>query len=338
MVHNLFNIMTNTTNAMNPAIRRVPYSKLLKREMADYAERTISIVNEYNDEGSLITPVFNQLLGKESYIEILRLDFGIDTERMTIYDLKSKLMLNISAFKLKVHLLSKDKKESEMHVLNNAINSHLRYLDKMKNDKELTQKVAGFFDLMENNEELIALVTELNLLEAVMVMSAALDSFVGSVEKRISLLAKRPNIKTQTINKGLSTSIDNLLKAVEVSYLLSLSEDGEVDPEAADTVDYEALMGELNELNKSYSRSINIRMHNNKRKAELKKLGMEAEEGADDVLEDDGANDGADDGIDMNAPTMRVTGFYYDDELDDELEGELSDELDDELDDDAADD
>ena len=314
--------MNNTTNAMNPTIRRVPYSRLLKREMADYAERTISIVNEYNDEGSLITPVFNQLLGKKSYIEILRLDFGIDTERLKIYQLKSKLMLNISAFKLKVRLMSKDKKESELHVLNNAVNTHLRYLDKVKNDKELTQKVAGFFDLVENNEELIALINELNLLETVMVMSTALDTFVGSVEKRISLLAKRPNIETQTITRSLSNSINNLLKSIEVSYLLSLSQDGDIDPDAADKVDYEALMGELRELNSSYSRSINIRMHNNRRKAELKKLGMEQDGGADD----------ADDTSDEDEMEMQAAGLYYDDELDDELEGELSDELDHDLD------
>ena len=314
-------MMNNTTNAMNPTIRRVPYSKLLKREMADYAERTISIVEEYNEEGSLIDPVFDRLLNKKSYIGILRLDFGIDTERLKIYQLKSKMMLTISAFKLEARLRGKDKKESEMHVLNNAIDTHWRYLDKVKNDKVLTQKVIAFVDNVDSNTELAGVINELNLKDYVVKIVEAHKSFVGSVERRISLLAKRPSIQTQTITKGLSASIDSLLKAIEVAYLLSLTEDGEVDPNAADAVNYQTLMGELNELNNSYSRSINIRMHNNRRKAEQKKLGMEGNEGGEDgeggegEMDNDGADDNLDGGLDMNAPTMRITGFYYDDEI-----------------------
>ena len=49
--------MTEATNTMNPTIKRVPYSKLLKKEMADYAERTIGIVGEHNKEGSLIAQI-----------------------------------------------------------------------------------------------------------------------------------------------------------------------------------------------------------------------------------------------------------------------------------------
>ena len=325
MVHNLFNIMNNTTNNGNLEIIRVPQSRLLKREMADYAEMTIGIVQKHDHQTSMFNLLYNDLFAKKRYIEILRLDYGIDSERFKIYRRKSKLKLNISAFKLKLRLLSKDNPDMDLHPLDNAINKHLRYLDRAKNDKELTQKVAGFMDVVENNEEVQEIITELDMLEDVMIIQAVLKEFVEAVEKRISLLAKRPSIKTQALTRGLATSIENLHKAIEVAYLLSLSADGDVDPDAADTVDYETLIGELNELNASYNRSITIRMHNNRRKAEQKeKEGGEPTEGEEGNIENDGADE---DYAEEDELEMQAMGLYYDDAMDDELEGELSEEL-----------
>ena len=327
MVHKNLLIMTNVTNNGNLEIVRVPQSRLLKREMADYAEMTIGIVQKHNHQTSMFNLLYNDLFAKKRYIEILRLDYGIDSERFKIYRRKSKLKLNISAFKLKLRLLSKDNPDMDLHPLDNAINKHLRYLDRAKNDKELTQKVAGFMDVVENNEEVQEIITELNMLEDVMIIQAVLKEFVEAVEKRISLLAKRPSIKTQTLIRGLATSIENLHKAIEVAYLLSLSADGDVDPDAADTVDYETLIGELNELNASYNRSITIRMHNNRRKAEQKekeKEGGEPTEGKEGNIENDGADE---DYAEEDELEMQAMGLYYDDAMDDELEGELSEEL-----------
>ena len=324
--------MNNTTNNGNLQIIRVPQSRLLKKEMADYAEMTMGIVQKHNHQTSMFNLLYNDLFAKKRYIEILRLDYGIDSERFKIYRRKSKLKLNISAFKLKLRLLSKDNPDMDLHPLDNAINKHLRYLDRAKNDKELTQKVAGFMDVVENNEEVQEIITELDMLEDVMIIQAVLKEFVEAVEKRISLLAKRPSIKTQALTRGLATSIENLHKAIEVAYLLSLSADGDVDPDAADTVDYETLIGELNELNTSYNRSITIRMHNNRRKAEQKEKeaeGGEPGEGAEGNIENDGADE---DYTEEDELEMQAMGLYYDDELNDELEGELSDELDHNLD------
>ena len=317
--------MNNTTNNGNLQIIRVPQSRLLKKEMADYAEMTMGIVQKHDHQTSMFGALYDKLVAKKRYIEILRLDYGIDSERFKIYRRKSKLKLNISAFKLKLRLLSKDNPDMDLHPLDNAINKHLRYLDRAKNDKELTQKVAGFMDVVENNEEVQEIITELDMLEDVMIIQAVLKEFVEAVEKRISLLAKRPSIKTQALTRGLATSIENLHKAIEVAYLLSLSADGDADPDAADTVDYETLIGELNELNTSYNRSITIRMHNNRRKAEQKeKEGGEPTEGEEGNIENDGADE---DYTEDDELEMQAMGLYYDDAMDDELEGELSEEL-----------
>ena len=304
-------------------------------------------------------------MGKQRYVEILRLDYGIDSDRFRISEKKNKLLLNIGVFNSSVNVLIKDHPDSNFHPLINALNKHFRYLYRERNDKNLTQKVSGFFDVIETNEEIQALITKLGLLENVMTIQSLMKDFIEAVEDRISKLAKRPNIKTQTLTRGLATSIENLHKAIEVAYLLSLSADDDADPDAADTVDYETLIGELNELNISYNRSINIRMHNNRRKAEQKKQesgngaedteGTEGAEGAEGTHNNQGNTDPTgnnntpnpdddhmamqalglyshadDDNLDDNLDDNHYDNNHYHDHLDndDHREGELSAELD----------
>ena len=340
--------MTNATTNTNLQIIRVPQSRLLKKEMADYAEMTMGIVQKHDHQTSMFGALYDKLLGKKRYIEILRLDFGIDSDRFRISEKKNKLLLNIGVFNSSVNVLIKDHPDSNFHPLINALNKHFRYLYREQNDKNLTQKVSGFFDVVETNEEVQVLITKLGLLENVMTIQSLMKDFIEAVEDRISKLAKRPSIKTQTLIRGLATSIENLHKAIEVAYLLSLSADGDVDPDAADTVDYEALIGELNELNASYNRSITIRMHNNRRKAEQKKQesgngaedteGTEGTPGTEGNTDPTGNNDTPNPDDDDNM-AMQALGLYShpdddhhldNDHLDndDHREGELSAELD----------
>lgn len=305
-------------------------------------------------------------MGKQRYVEILRLDYGIDSDRFRISEKKNKLLLNIGVFNSSVNVMIKDHPDSNFHPLINALNKHFRYLYRERNDKNLTQKVSGFFDLLQTNQEVQAQVEKLDKGETIMEIEALLKDFVKAVESRIGKLAKRPNIKTQTLTRGLATSIENLHKAIEVAYLLSLSADNDADPDAADPVDYETLIGELNELNASYNRSINIRMHNNRRKAEQKKQesdngaedteGIEGTEGAEGTHDNQGNTDPTgnnntpnpdndhmamqalglyshaddDNNLDNNLDNNHYDNNHYHDHLDndDHREGELSAELD----------
>src|SRR5690554_777560 len=97
--------MENTNLSLR--IKRLPYSRMLKSEMADYVEKTINIVDSHDHESDLITPMFALLNAKRRDIELLRLSYGIDTERLRLSKLKSKMMLTISAFKLKARIVSK---------------------------------------------------------------------------------------------------------------------------------------------------------------------------------------------------------------------------------------
>ena len=255
-------------------IKRVPFSRMLKSEVADYTEKTLSLVRGYDIESVLIDPVYDQLKAKEPEIRILRLSYGIDTERLRASRLKADLMLTISAFKLKVRMLSKSKLELDVHVLDNAINSHLRYLNEVKNDKELAQKVSGFLDQLTTNVEMMEAVSTFSLNDEVDAMSEAFSSLTLSWQKRVKMLSQRPNTPTRILVKSLSEAVDNLFKTIEVASLVSPLAIAEEDP-----VDLAPMIEELSKLSEMYQRSIAVRNANNKRKADQGKPGEGEGEG-----------------------------------------------------------
>lgn len=284
--------MKNTNFSLG--IKRLPYSRMLKSEVADYVEKTIDVVENYGPESVLVNPVFQVLLAKKPEINLLRLSYGIDTERLRANKLKGELMLQISALKLKVRLLSKSNLALDMHVVQNAINSHLSCLYDCRNDKELNQKIAGFFDLIATNEEFSEALEEFNLLKEVTDIRLAYKSVNAAWQKRVKMLSQRPTISTQVIIKDMSEAIDNLFKGLEVSHLVSTMAVDEMPDEAKD---YSALIDELNQLSEMFYKSISIREANNKRKAKL------------DNTDGDGATDESETPTDGDSSTAVQTAY-----------------------------
>ena len=272
----------------NQGITRVPQSKMLKSEMADYADRTIDIVRDFAPDMAQISPVFQLLLAKKPDIETLRLIYGIDTERKKVANLKGKLMLKVSALKLSVRLLKRSNTELDLHVIENTIKSYLRYLDKSKNDKQLTQRVEGFIDAVKSNNELSEAISNFDLDNQVLDIKAAHEAYNDSVANRVKLLSKRSKVSTREIVKGVFGAITNLFKAIEVGHLVSLSTPSDTGEEGVVNVDYVPLINELSQLSQMYNRSITIRTAINKRNAANEEDGQtdaDADVGID--VEDD---------------------------------------------------
>ena len=286
--------MENTN--FNLRIKRLPYSKMLKSEMADYVEKTIDIVESHDIESELITPMFDLLSAKEPDIRLLRLSYGIDTERLRVSKLKSELMLVISAFKIQVRLLSKSEPELEIHQIQNAINKHLRYLNKCRNDKHLSQKIAGFFDLLDSDRDLETALADFDLTREVNNMRLVFSQMEDASKRRVTLLSQRPIVSTRDIVKGMKEAVDNLFKGIEVANMVgTLSDDPEDDP-----IDFVPLIEELNQLSEMYSRSISIRDANNKRKAN----GGDETDGEDEPIDE--PEEPIEDGTTTN---MQTTGM-----------------------------
>ena len=63
-------------------IKRVPYSRMLKSNVAGYADKVVSKIKVYDIESLLSNPVFNMLLDQESNIAKLRIIYGVDTNKI----------------------------------------------------------------------------------------------------------------------------------------------------------------------------------------------------------------------------------------------------------------
>ena len=248
-------------------IKRLPFTRMLKSEVADYAENTINIIEKHDPESAIVSPVMNLMLGKKSAIELLRLSFGIDIERLRANKLKADLMLHISAFKLSVRLLNRSNVALDLHVIQNAINSHLTYLNKCKNDKELNQKVGGFFDLVNTDTDLQTALTDFDLNDNVSQMTDAYYQVNDVWQKRVELLSQRPAINTRAIVRSIADATNNLFKGVELAHIISTVSVASEGDEGEQTTDFVPLIEELNQLSEMYYKYITIRDANNKRKA-----------------------------------------------------------------------
>ena len=246
-------------------IRRLPYSRLLKAETADYSERVISIIEEHKPTSPFINQLFGLLLKKRGDINLLRLNYGVDTERLKVKKQKEKMLLIISMFKLKAKMLDDAIEESHLQVLTNAIKTHLCYLHKCKNDKVLNQKIAGFFDMVAKSELLAAVIDKHGLIDEFDQVYNAHKKFNSIVKRRIELLSKRPKVSSRAISKDLLSRIDHLFQGIELAYIVSLESDADA---ATDSHEELALLIKtLNQLSEMYYKSAKLREQNNQRNA-----------------------------------------------------------------------
>ncbi len=133
----------------------------------------------------------------------------------------------------------------------------------------MSQKIAGFLDLVVTNFDLQAALNEFDLNNEVTSINVAYSDLTEASHNRVRLLSKRPQIDTKEITKGMATAIDNLFKAIEVAALVSTVDEDGVE------VDVTQVMDEMNQLSEMYYKSITIRDANNKRKALEEEMRMQ---------------------------------------------------------------
>ena len=254
-------------NSNSLKIKRLPYSRLLKAEVADYSERVIAIIEDYKPKSIFINQLLGLLLKKRGDINLLRLNYGVDTERLKAKNQKEDMLLKISMFKLKARMLDRVILESELHILNNAIKTFLCNLHKCKNDKVLNQKVSGFFDMVANNEKLAYTIEKYKLKAEIDQVFASHKIYNSIVERRVKLLSERPKVSSRAISKDLLNRIDHLFQGVELAYMVSL-ELG-IDEDVDSHEDLASLLNTLNQLSMMYYKSAKLREQNNQRKTSM---------------------------------------------------------------------
>ena len=257
-------------NTQRLEIQRIPYTQMLKSEVSQLAQKTIHIVQSHTPKELLIEPLLEKLEALMPDVETMSFNYGIDPERLKIKNLKSTLMLTISALKLEVRILEKLGIDDDLHLINSFIDGNLRGLSKVKNDKVLTERINGFLHALETEEALSEAIEEKALMAKVDAIKLALRAFKSALAKRVTLLAERPKYNTAHIVSNVVVALEDLFKTIDVFHMTNTE------------LDYTALIEELNQQARMYRRSINIRLANNLRKAEAKKKGETDIEGVED--------------------------------------------------------
>lgn len=89
-------------NSHSLKIKRLPYSRLLKAEAADYSDRVIAILEEHKPKSIFINQLFSLLLKKKGDIDLLRLKYGVDIERLNEKKQKKLCCLQLVCLSLKL--------------------------------------------------------------------------------------------------------------------------------------------------------------------------------------------------------------------------------------------
>lgn len=235
-------------------LQRVNYARLRKGEVAEYANRALTVVDKHDPELLLFKPVYDLLTAKQTEIDILGLRYGIDPLRFEFDKKKSKLHLTISTLKLKVRLLSKSSNDADLVLITSHIDSYLRYLHNY-NEKEISQRVKGFTNKVKADQPLKEALLNHELMENIEQIELAHTDMQSVINKRVELLSERPDIPTPFLIASVAKSIDDLFKGIEVAHLTNTE------------LDYEPLVNELNKLTDMFKLTLNLRDAYNKRKA-----------------------------------------------------------------------
>ena len=248
-------------------IVRVPVSRMLKAEVAEYASKAMAIVENHVAKESVVHPLLEQLKATRPQIEILGIRYGIDPLREVIENHKTTMLSAIGRLREEINWLSKIKKDDKgLRLVSQRFDSYFFKLRKSKNDKEIHQKISGFVNEIDESEELAEalqtheLITHVN---SIRIIKTDLDA---AWSKRVRLLSQRPKIKTREIVYGVNAAIADLFKAIEVAHLIN--------PEENNT----ALVLELSQLSDMFNTSISRRQKTNQRKNSKDKEGNSTEE------------------------------------------------------------
>lgn len=251
-------LMINNTNG-KIEITRLPYTRMLKSEVAELALSTIDIIESYNPELLQIKPLFDLLVAKKPAISKLNINYGVDTMRLKIKNLQEKLHLKVSFIKLHLRLIQKSTDESELIVIQNAVDSYLRYLNLTKSTVKLSHKVSGFISAIEEDTKLGLAIKHFNLTNEVNALQQVHEELNAVSAKRIEELSKRPKVNTAAIIKEVTEAIDDLYDWIELAHLANTN------------IDYIPVAKKLNQLTVMMRDSLNRRKAFNKRRIAAKK-------------------------------------------------------------------
>ena len=249
-------------------LMEISYSRLLKLEVPQLAERVIEIIEEHEPETLKIDGAYNLLTAKQDHIDKLFVWYRSHPLTKELKALRKVRRMNIR--KITFHLqvvIQEDVSgvDKAVNLVKSEIERFILDFHSGKNEEVKCRTLTQFFNLIDSNEELEEAFSTLKFTSFLNDLRNTHSNIMELTKNKVTDLSFRPIEKTPYLRKSVLTGIKYMFVEIELAVLKN--------PE----INYQPLCNELNVLLNHYANLINLRLLYNKRKADEAK-GIETGE------------------------------------------------------------
>ena len=268
-------------------LMEISYSRLLKLEVPQLAERVIEIIEEHEPETLKIDGAYNLLTAKQDHIDKLFVWYRSHplTKELNVLRKVRRLNLRKITFHLRV-VIQEDISgvDKSVNLVKSELERFILDFNSGKNEEVKCRMLTQFFSLIETSEELEEAFSTLNFTSFLNDLRSTHSRIMALIENKMTTISYRPIEKTPYLKKSVLNSIKYMFMEIELAILKY--------PE----INFQPLCNKLNVVLNYYANLINLRQLSNKRKAE----------------EGDGVETGETNGIETpenNEPEMKTTSI-----------------------------
>lgn len=247
----------------------IPWSRMLKFEIPEFAERITELVERYNPEELKIKEMHDLLIAEQANIAKLVVRHGPHplTEELRVQRGVRSLHVNAIGVQLKL-AIKKDTAGTNKAVklVKIEINRFFGDLNSSKNSQTKGRKITQFIAEVNTNVALQTALESLKFTDYINNLTAVHSSIQELTAERSLSKSKRPTENTPDLMDSVLTATRDLLKEIELA--------AKKNPD----LDYAPLCNELNVVLIEYRDMINKRVLFNKRTAEKNNENAETTE------------------------------------------------------------
>lgn len=237
-------------------INKLSFSRLLKLELPELAERVIGVVETYDFEVYKIKGAYDQLVAQQPQIDALLARYKKHALTETLKRLREERARIAAEISSQVRYnLRENREDDALREAKVTTDQFLLYL--RNNNKEVSnRKITQFFTVLKSNQELAETMTTLGLLN----LCDSLESTHAKIQRilyqRTLSLSSRPKGKTKEFSESVRNALKLLFSQIEVAHAVNQD------------IDYTPMISAINEIILEYKNLINSRAGYNKKTRE----------------------------------------------------------------------
>ena len=236
----------------------IPFSRLLKLEVPQLAEKLIVILEKYDPVVLKFSEMNNLFLAQKLNIDAMTVQHGGHEITPKLKRLRAKLNLEVRTIKLKLELVIKNDptgEDSQVLVLRTEISRFLEKFNDSENEEVKHRKVIQFSNEVDVNPVLQTAMETHGFFTHLDEMNSTLNLITEHLGERLASISKRPKAMTPLFTKLVTKAMLNVTQEINLQQLKN------------PTLDYSELIDEVNQQFIKYRTLMNIRKAINERKA-----------------------------------------------------------------------